>query len=145
MPREGGEPTFNTEAPPASFEKRELKSPPREVGEFEPVFTISKSDLLDGQRIYAEGRGFKSFDEIPAIERADFWVRENGWPDNYIEAEKAAKEAGLEPKEVLDFKIRALGARMDALSRSDSDADKKEFRDLDKIGELLRKDLQELE
>jgi hypothetical protein len=110
----------------------------------ELIINISEADLLESQSSFAIGRGFKTFGEVPPIERAEFWTRENGVENNYLEAEKAAIEAGLDRKGQLDYKIKALEARMSALSRSDNKGDIKEFHSLDEIGSSLRQELTDL-
>ncbi|QQS39414.1 hypothetical protein IPM62_02260 [Candidatus Woesebacteria bacterium] len=57
-----------------------------------------------------------------------------------MKAEKAAVEAGLDRKEQLDYMIKALEARMRALSRSLNKADIIEFQSLDNIGQSLRQE-----
>lgn len=135
MPKPEGE--FNSEAFPVRFEKGENKGI---VSEHEPVFTISESELKESQRIFAGGRWFEKFEDVPSVERADFWVRENGWPKNYEEAEKAAKEAGFEPEKVLEYKIKAISSRMDALSRSDDEGEIAEFYKLDELRGKLQEE-----
>lgn len=110
----------------------------------ELIVDISELDLHESQSSFAIGRGFESFDEMPPIERAEFWAIESGVGDNYSEAEKAAKEAGLDREGQLKYKIRALEARMKALSRSSDKGHIREIHSLDDIGEALKKELKDL-
>lgn len=127
-----------------SSRTREAEGRVENRGTPELIVTISETDLLESQTSYAIGRGFKKFEEVPPIERAEFWTVENGVPNNYLEAEKAAKEAGLDRKQQLGYKIRALEGRMSALSYSANKVDVREFRSLDKVGASLRQELAKL-
>jgi len=110
----------------------------------ELIVTISETELEESKLSFAKGRSFEKFEDMPPIERAEFWAIENGVPDNYLETEKAAKEAGLDRKGQLGYKIRALEGRVGALSRSLDKGDIKEFHSLDKVGTSLRQELAEL-
>lgn len=110
----------------------------------ELVVNISEAHLQESQSSFAIGRGFEKFEEIPPIERAEFWTIENGVGNNYLEAEKAAIEAGLDRKGQLGYKTRALEARMSALSRSSDKGDLEEFHSLDKIGTTIKQELADL-
>lgn len=104
----------------------------------ELIVDISEADLHESQSSYAVGKGFENFGEMPAIERAEFWVIENNVSDNYLKAEAAAKEAGLDREAQLGYKIRALEARMSALARSIDKKHIKEFHRLDEINAGLK-------
>lgn len=123
---------------PEAKEAVEVKTSP------ELIVDSSEADLHESQQSYAIGRGFEDFDKMPPLERAIFWTIESGVGDNYIRAESAAKEAGLDRRQQLEYKIKALESRMGALARSSNEAHITEFYSLDKIGGTLRQELKEL-
>lgn len=113
-------------------------------GSPELIVDINESDLQESQSIFAVGRGFESFDQMPPLVRAEYWTIESGVGDNYLRAEAAAKEAGLDRKQQLEYKVKALEARMNALARSSNKGHIEEFQTLDNIGEALRNELKDL-
>ena len=123
---------------------RETELPAEREAARELVVNISREALNESQSSYAVAQGFENFEKMPAISRANFWALESGVRGNHRRAEKAAKEAGLDPKSQLEYKIKALKTRMTALARSTDRGNLDEFYKLDRICQASEQKLTEL-
>jgi hypothetical protein len=72
----------------------------------------------ESQLSLAEHLGFEKWEDVPAINKAEFYANDGMIPDNWVHAAEEAEKAGLEQKDVLEMTLKALENRRYVLAHA---------------------------